>query len=243
MADDKKGKGEKDDKKQHEKHAKGEGPIVPKLEGEKKPKKGGREKKAPATIQAAQGKAAAKGEHPARLAEAYKQNVIPQLMKDFGYKNPMQVPKLEKIVVNMGLGEAISNNKLIEQAQEQMMAISGQKPVITKARKSIANFKLREGQSIGAMVTLRKHRMYEFFDRLVSIALPRVRDFKGVSSKSFDGKGNYTLGIREQIIFPEINYDKIEKIKGMNITIVTTAKNDEEGRALLRHMGMPFRTA
>jgi len=164
-------------------------------------------------------------------------------MKDFGYKNPMQVPKIEKIVVNMGLGEAISNNKLIEQAQEQMMAISGQKPVITKARKSIANFKLREGQSIGAMVTLRKDRMYEFFDRLVSIALPRVRDFKGVSSKSFDGKGNYTLGIREQIIFPEINYDKIEKIKGMNITIVTTAKNDEEGRALLRHMGMPFRTA
>ena len=147
------------------------------------------------------------------------------------------------IVVNMGLGEAISNNKLVEQAQEQMMAISGQKPVITKARKSIANFKLREGQSIGAMVTLRKDRMYEFFDRLVSVALPRVRDFKGVSSKSFDGKGNYTLGIREQIIFPEINYDKIEKIKGMNITIVTTAKNDEEGRALLRHMGMPFRTA
>jgi large subunit ribosomal protein L5 len=242
MADDKKGKGEKDEKK-HEKHAKGEGPIVPKQEGEKKPKKGSREKKAPATIQAAQGKAAAKGDHPARLAAAYKQNVIPQLMKDFGYKNPMQVPKLEKIVVNMGLGEAISNNKLIEQAQEQMMAISGQKPVITKARKSIANFKLREGQSIGAMVTLRKDRMYEFFDRLVSIALPRVRDFKGVSSKSFDGKGNYTLGIREQIIFPEINYDRIEKIKGMNITIVTTAKNDEEGRALLRHMGMPFRTA
>ncbi|MFL5369586.1 MAG: 50S ribosomal protein L5 [Myxococcales bacterium] len=194
-------------------------------------------------MQAAQGKAKAKGDHPARLADAYKTNVIPLLMKDFGYKNPMQVPKIEKIVVNMGLGEAISNNKLIEQAQEQMMAISGQKPVITKARKSIANFKLREGQSIGAMVTLRSARMYEFFDRLVSIALPRVRDFKGVSSKSFDGKGNYTLGIREQIIFPEINYDKIEKIKGLNITIVTTAKNDEEGRALLRHMGMPFRTA
>ena len=242
MAEDKKGKGEKDEKK-HEKHAKGEGPVVPKQEGEKKPKKGGREKKAPATIQAAQGKAKAKGDHPARLAEAYKANVVPQLMKDFGYKNPMEVPKMEKIVVNMGLGEAISNNKLIEQAQEQMMAISGQKPVITKSRKSIANFKLREGQSIGAMVTLRKDRMYEFFDRLVSIALPRVRDFKGVSSKSFDGNGNYTLGIREQIIFPEINYDKIEKIKGMNITIVTTAKSDEEGRALLKHLGMPFRTA
>jgi large subunit ribosomal protein L5 len=246
MAEDKKGKvGEKEEKK-HEKHAKGEGPVAPKQEGEQKKgggKKGGKEKKAPATIQAAQGKAKSKGDHPARLADAYKTNVIPQLMKDFGYKNPMQVPKMEKIVVNMGLGEAISNNKLVEQAQEQMMAISGQKPVITKARKSIANFKLREGQSIGAMVTLRKDRMYEFFDRLVSIALPRVRDFKGVSSKSFDGKGNYTLGIREQIIFPEINYDKIEKIKGMNITIVTTAKNDEEGRALLRHMGMPFRTA
>jgi large subunit ribosomal protein L5 len=245
MADDKKSKEEKGDKKhkKHEKHAKGEGPPQPKQEGEKKSKKGGREKKAPATIQAAQGKAHAKGEHPARLGVAYKQQVIPQLMKDFGYKNPMQVPKVEKIVVNMGLGEAINNNKLIEQAQEQLMAIAGQKPVITKARKSIANFKLREGQSIGAMVTLRKDRMYEFFDRLVSVALPRVRDFKGVSSKSFDGKGNYTLGIKEQIIFPEINYDRIEKIKGMNITIVTTAKNDEEGRALLRHMGMPFRAA
>jgi large subunit ribosomal protein L5 len=247
MAEEKKGKAEKEEKK-HEKHAKGEGPIAPAQGGEQKKgggggKKGAKEKKGPATIQAAQGKAHAKGDHPARLGVAYKQNVVPQLMKDFGYKNPMQVPKIEKIVVNMGLGEAISNNKLIEQAQEQMMAISGQKPVITKARKSIANFKLREGQSIGAMVTLRKDRMYEFLDRLVSIALPRVRDFKGVSSKSFDGKGNYTLGIREQIIFPEINYDKIEKIKGMNITIVTTAKNDEEGRALLRHMGMPFRTA
>src|SRR6059058_2761628 len=237
MADDKNTKEEKPDKK----HAKGEGPPSPPT-GEKKAKKGGKKEKAPATIQAAQGKAAAKGEHPARLADTYKKNVIPQLMKDFGYKNPMQVPKIEKIVVNMGLGEAISNNKLVEQAQEQMMAISGQKPVITKARKSIANFKLREGQSIGAMVTLRKDRMYEFFDRLVSVALPRVRDFKGVSSKSFDGKGNYTLGIREQIIFPEINYDRIEKIKGMNITIVTTAKNDEEGRALLRYFGMPFRT-
>jgi large subunit ribosomal protein L5 len=178
-----------------------------------------------------------------RLKERYEKDVAPALKKEFGYGNVMAIPKIEKIVVNMGLGEAISNNKLIEQAQEQMMAISGQKPVITKARKSIANFKLREGQSIGAMVTLRSARMYEFFDRLVSIALPRVRDFKGVSSKSFDGKGNYTLGIREQIIFPEINYDRIEKIKGMNITIVTTAKNDEEGRALLRHMGMPFRTA
>ena len=238
MADDKKTKEEKPEKK----HAKGEGPPSPPPAGEKKAKKGGRREKAPATIQAAQGKAHAKGDHAARLAAAYKGQVVPQLMKDFGYKNPMQVPKMEKIVVNMGLGEAINNNKLIEQAEEQLMAISGQKAVVTRSRKSIANFKLRENQAIGCMVTLRKDRMYEFFDRLVSIALPRVRDFKGVSSKSFDGKGNYTLGIKEQIIFPEINYDKIEKIKGMNITIVTTARNDEEGRALLRHMGMPFRT-
>ena len=239
MADDKKSKDEKPDKK----HAKGEGPPQPKQEGEKKGKKGPKEKKGPATIQAAQGKAHAKGEHPARLAHAYKEQVVPLLMKDFGYKNPMQVPKMEKIVVNMGLGEAINNNKLIEQAEEQLMAISGQKAVVTRSRKSIANFKLRENQPIGCMVTLRKDRMYEFFDRLVSIALPRVRDFKGVSSKSFDGKGNYTLGIREQIIFPEINYDKIEKIKGMNVTIVTTARSDEEGRALLKYFGMPFRTA
>ena len=179
---------------------------------------------------------------PARLKLRYRKEIVPALMKEFGMKNPNEVPKLEKIVVNMGLGEAINNNKLIEQAEEQMMAITGQKAVVTRSRKSIANFKLRENQAIGCMVTLRKDRMYEFFDRLVSVALPRVRDFKGVSSKSFDGKGNYTLGIREQIIFPEINYDRIEKIKGMNVTIVTTAKNDEEGRALLRHMGMPFRT-
>ena len=205
--------------------------------------KGKRKEKAPATIVAAAGKAAAKGEKAARLRDSYKDQVIPALMKEFSYKNPMQVPKMEKIVINMGLGEAISNNKLIEQAEEQLMAISGQKPVVTRSRKSIANFKLRENQPIGCMVTLRSHRMYEFFDRLVNIALPRVRDFKGVSSKAFDGKGNYTLGVREQIIFPEINYDKIEKIKGMNITIVTTAKSDEEGRALLRYMGMPFRTA
>ena len=238
MADDKKTKEEKPEKK----HAKGEGPPAAKPEGEKKPKKGGRKEKAPATIQAAQGKAHAKGDHPARLADTYKTQVVPQLMKDFGYKNPMQVPKIEKIVVNMGLGEAITNNKLIEQAEEQMMAISGQKAVVTRSRKSIANFKLRENQAIGCMVTLRKSRMYEFFDRLVSIALPRVRDFKGVSGKSFDGKGNYTLGIREQIIFPEINYDQIEKVKGLNVSFVTTAKNDEQGLALMRHFGLPFRT-
>jgi large subunit ribosomal protein L5 len=179
---------------------------------------------------------------PARLRLRYAAQVLPELMKEFGFTNPMQAPKLDKIVVNMGLGEAINNGKIIDASVEQLGQITGQKPVVTKARKSIANFKLRQGQSIGAMVTLRGDRMYEFFDRLVSIALPRVRDFKGVSPKAFDGKGNYTLGVREQIIFPEINYDKVEKIKGLNITVVTTARNDEEGRALLRHLGMPFRT-
>jgi len=177
----------------------------------------------------------------ARLKERFDKEVRPALMKELGFKNPMQVPRLDKIVVNMGLGEAINNGKIIDASVEQLAQITGQKPVITKARKSIANFKLRQGQSIGAMVTLRGDRAYEFLDRLLNIALPRVRDFKGVSPKAFDGKGNYTLGVREQIIFPEINYDKIEKIKGLNVTIVTTARSDEEGRALLRHMGMPFR--
>src|SRR5216684_1351131 len=243
MADDKKKKD--DDKKHEKKHAHGEGPVLDaKVHAEEKKKPaGGRKEKAPATIQAAQGKAAAKGEQPARLGVSYKEQIIPALMKEFGYKNPMQVPKVEKVVINMGLGEAITNNKLIEQAEEQMMAITGQKAIVTRSRKSIANFKLRENQAIGVMATLRKDRMYEFLDRLLNIALPRVRDFKGVSGKSFDGKGNYTLGIKEQIIFGEINYDKIEKIKGMNVTIVTTAKSDEEGRALLKYMGMPFRTA
>ena len=177
----------------------------------------------------------------ARLKERYEKEVRQGLMKELGFTNPMQAPRLDKIVVNMGLGEAINNGKIIDASVEQLASITGQKPVVTKARKSIANFKLRQGQSIGAMVTLRGDRMYEFFDRLVTIALPRVRDFKGVSPKAFDGKGNYTLGVREQIIFPEINYDKVEKIKGLNITVVTTARNDEEGRALLRHLGMPFR--
>jgi large subunit ribosomal protein L5 len=177
-----------------------------------------------------------------RLKERYEKEVRPALMKEFGFHNPMQAPRLEKIVVNMGLGEAINNGKIIDASVAQLAAIAGQKPVVTKARKSIANFKLRQGQSIGAMVTLRGDRMYEFFDRLVSIALPRVRDFKGVSPKAFDGKGNYTLGVREQIIFPEINYDQVEKIKGLNITVVTTARDDEGGRALLRLLGMPFRT-
>src|SRR6266849_3611868 len=178
---------------------------------------------------------------PARLKVRFRSEAIPAMMKSFGYKNPNQVPRLEKIVLNMGLGEALANNKILESAVEQLAAISGQKPVVTRARKSIANFKLRQGQAIGASVTLRKDRMYEFLDRLINVALPRVRDFKGVSPKAFDGKGNYTLGIREQVIFPEINYDMVEKVKGLNVSIVTNARNDEQGRALLRHFGMPFR--
>ena len=180
---------------------------------------------------------------PARLKLRYRKEIIPLLMKDLGLKNPMEVPKLEKIVVNMGLGEALANNKLLESAVDQMNAITAQKPVITRSRKAIANFKLREGQAISAMVTLRGDRMYEFLDRLISVALPRVRDFKGVSPKAFDGRGNYSMGIREQIIFPEINYDQIEKVKGLNVSIVTTAKNDEHGLALLKAFGVPFRTA
>jgi large subunit ribosomal protein L5 len=179
---------------------------------------------------------------PARLKLRFRKEGVPALMKEFGFKNPNQVPRLQKIVVNMGLGEALANNKILESAVEQLAAITGQKPVITRARKSIANFKLREGQAIGCAVTLRADRMYEFMDRLIAVALPRVRDFKGVSPKAFDGNGNYTLGVREQIIFPEINYDQIEKVKGLNISFVTTAQNDEQGLALMRHFGMPFRT-
>ena len=177
----------------------------------------------------------------ANFKEIYQQKVVPALMKRFDYKNVMQVPRLEKIVVNMGLGEAIQNIKILDSAVQEMTTITGQKPVITKAKKSIAQFKLRKGVPIGCMVTLRKERMNEFFTRLVNAALPRVRDFKGISGKSFDGRGNYALGIREQLIFPEIHYDKIDKIKGMNIVIVTTAKTDEEGKELLRLLGMPFR--
>ena len=177
----------------------------------------------------------------AKLREVYQERVVPALMKRFGYKNRMEVPKLGKIVINMGLGEAIQNIKILDSAVQELGQITGQKPVITKAKKSIAQFKLRTGMPIGCMVTLRKERMYEFFNRLVNVALPRVRDFKGLSGKSFDGRGNYALGIREQLIFPEINYDKIDKVKGMNIVIVTTAKTDEEGKELLRLLGMPFR--
>ncbi|MGA2716597.1 MAG: 50S ribosomal protein L5 [Bryobacteraceae bacterium] len=177
----------------------------------------------------------------ARLRDHYLKNVVPALTKEFGYKNVMAVPKVEKVSINIGLGEATGNAKLMDGAVNELGAIAGQKPVITKAKKSIAAFKLREGMSIGTMVTLRGDRMYEFLDRLLNVALPRVRDFRGVSSKSFDGRGNYTLGVKDQLIFPEIDYSKVEKTKGMNISITTTARTDAEGLALLKQMGMPFR--
>lgn len=176
----------------------------------------------------------------ARLKEYYRRTVVPALIKEFGYKNPMAVPKLEKITINMGVGEATQNPKLLDAAARELAQITGQRPVITKAKKSVSAFKLREGMAIACMVTLRGDRMYEFFDRLTNIALPRVRDFRGVSTKSFDGRGNYTLGIRDQLIFPEIDYNKVEKVKGMNISITTTARTDAEGLSLLRHLGMPF---
>ena len=177
----------------------------------------------------------------ARLFDHYKEEVVPKMREKFRYRNPMQVPRLSKIIINMGLGEAIDNIKVLDSAVEEVGLISGQKAVVTKARKSISNFKLRAGVPIGVKVTLRRERMYHFLDKLMGVALPRVRDFKGVSPKGFDGRGNYTVGVREQIIFPEINYDKIDKIRGMNITIVTTARSDEEGLELLRLLGMPFR--
>ena len=176
-----------------------------------------------------------------KLQSVYKEQIAPQLKEKFEYRNVHQIPKLNKIVLNMGLGEAIQNIKIIDSAVEELMLIAGQRPVVTRARKSIAAFKLREGMPIGCMVTLRRERMYDFFDKLVNVALPRVRDFRGISPKAFDGAGNYSLGIKEHIIFPEIEYDKIDKIKGMNISIVTSAESDEEGRELLALMGMPFR--
>ncbi|MBM3275393.1 MAG: 50S ribosomal protein L5 [Acidobacteria bacterium] len=187
------------------------------------------------------GKHKATGQTPARLKQHYLKTVLPALQQEFGYQNTMAVPKLEKISLNIGLGEAIQNAKLLDGAVNELAAITGQKPVITKARKSIAAFKLREGMSIGCMVTLRGERMYEFFDRLVNVALPRVRDFRGISTKSFDGRGNYTLGVRDQLIFPEIDYAKVDKTKGINVSITTTARTDAEGLSLLRRMGMPFR--
>jgi len=217
----------------------------------KKPKEGGKApKQAGAKAEAPKGEApqaeAPKAAKPskkvdARLRHHYKDRVVPALVKEFGYKNVMAVPKIDKVSVNIGLGEATQNAKLMDGAVNELGQIAGQKPVITKAKKSIAAFKLREGMSIGAMVTLRGDRMYEFLDRLMNVALPRVRDFRGVSQKSFDGRGNYTLGVRDQLIFPEIDYNKVEKVKGMNISITTTARTDAEGLALLKHLGMPFR--
>jgi large subunit ribosomal protein L5 len=176
-----------------------------------------------------------------RLKDKYEQEIRPALQEEFGYSNPMRIPRITKVTINVGLGEAVQNVKVVEAAVRDLEAIAGQKVVVTKARKSIAGFKLREGMPIGAMVTLRGERMFEFLERLLHIALPAVRDFRGLSPKSFDGKGNYTMGIKEQIIFPEIDYDKVDKIRGMNISIATTASTDEEGRSLLRHLGVPFR--
>jgi large subunit ribosomal protein L5 len=176
-----------------------------------------------------------------RLLERYRTEIVPKLSQEFGFKNVHQVPRLEKVVLNMGVGQATQNTKLVEKAAEELAAISGQKAAIRRSRKSIANFKLRQGQPIGCTVTLRGTRMWEFFDRLVNVSLPRVRDFKGVSAKAFDGRGNYSLGIKEQIIFPEIDYDSVERITGLNVTVVTSARNDAEGKALLTHLGLPFR--
>lgn len=198
-------------------------------------------KAAPVEKQAAPAEKKAAVTGKARLREHYLKTVVPALNKEFGYKNPMAVPKIEKVSLNIGLGEATGNSKLMDGAVNELAAISGQKPVVTKAKKSIAAFKLREGMAIGCMVTLRGDQMYEFLDRLMNVALPRVRDFRGVSPKSFDGRGNYTLGLKDQLIFPEIDYNKVDKTKGMNVCITTTAKTDGEGLALLRNMGMPFR--
>jgi large subunit ribosomal protein L5 len=234
MADEKKKPTENAQQGDKAKQAKGK-PGAPPAKGA--PGKGKAEAKADSAP-----KAEIKRTAPPRVKQLYTKEVLPRLIKEFNYKNPMQAPKVLKITLNMGLGEAIGNPKIIDSAVEELRLISGQAPVVTKAKKSIATYKLREGQKIGAMVTLRKERMWEFFDRLVSFALPRVRDFKGISPRSFDGRGNFSLGVKEQIIFPEINYDKIDKIKGMNISIVTSARSDEEGRALLRYLGMPFRS-
>jgi large subunit ribosomal protein L5 len=221
-----------------------------KPEGTKKPDgaKKSKEAKVELASSAAEGSKPSKEAAPkpskkpdARLRHVYLERVVPALVKEFGYKNVMAVPRIDKVAVNIGLGEATQNAKLMDGAVNELGQIAGQKPVITKAKKSIAAFKLREGMAIGTMVTLRGDRMYEFLDRLMNVALPRVRDFRGVSSKSFDGRGNYTLGIKDQLIFPEIDYNKVEKVKGMNISITTTAKTDAEGLALLKQMGMPFR--
>ena len=236
MADDKKKKGEAPAQKAKPQLDEAE---VAKKRAERAAKKAGK-----AAPQEAQAEGGATGEKPgpARLRVLFDKEIGPKLIEDLGLKNRMQLPRLRKITINMGLGEAVSNPKILDSAVDELQAIAGQKVVVTKAKKSIATFKLREGQKIGCMVTLRRDRMYEFFDRLVTLALPRVRDFKGVSPKAFDGRGNYSLGIKEQIIFPEINFDKVDKIKGLNVSIVTSAGTDENARALLKALGMPFRS-
>jgi len=209
--------------------------------GAARPKGGGKGAPAPAAEPVAAKRAAVSGEVAPRLRERFRTAVVPALMKERGYVNPFQVPRLEKIVINMGVGEGKENPKVLDFATADLLAIAGQKPVVTRAKKSIANFKLRENAPIGCKVTLRGPRMYEFLDRLVNIALPRVRDFKGVPPKAFDGRGNYALGLKEQVIFPEITYDKVDKLRGMDIVMVTTARTDEEAKALLTHLGVPFR--
>ena len=208
-----------------------------------KEQKGKKGQQAPAVEEKPAGRPRHSSKERPRLKERFGKEVAPALMKEFDLKNPMAVPHLHKIVVNMGVGEATQNAKVLDPAVNELGQITGQKPVVTRAKKSIAAFKVREGMPIGAMVTLRGDRMYEFFDRLVNVVLPRVRDFRGVSTKSFDGRGNYTLGLHDQLIFPEIDYAKIEKLKGMNVTIVTTASSDDQARSLLKALGMPFRTA
>jgi large subunit ribosomal protein L5 len=237
MADEKEPKEKKEGKPKGEAKAKGDAKGSAKAESKSKKGKG---KDAEKSSAPAIGEAEAPARIP-RLREHYDQSVRPELMKRFGYANPMQAPRLTKIVVNMGVGDALQNVKLLDTAAGEMTTITGQKAAIRRAKKSIANFKLREGQPIGCMVTLRGARMYEFYDRLVNVALPRIRDFRGVPTRSFDGRGNYTLGLTEQIIFPEINYDRVEKIRGMDVTLVTSARTDEEGQELLRLMNMPFR--
>jgi large subunit ribosomal protein L5 len=241
--DKKKGEGGEDKPKKEKapkaEKAEGKGEGAPK--GEKKEAKGGGEKKGGQKKEAGPVKTY-KRAAPPRLKTFYQKEIVPRMVSEFKYSNVMQVPRVVKVTLNMGLGEAVQNPKILDSAVEELRTITGQQPVVTRSKKAIANFKLRAGLKIGAMVTLRRERMWEFLDRLMNLALPRVRDFKGVSPRAFDGRGNFSLGIREQIIFPEINYDKIDKIKGLNVSIVTTARTDEEGRALLKHLGMPFRT-
>jgi len=239
MADDKEPKEKKEAKPKGEGKSKGDGKATGKA-AEGKSSKKGKGKEAKESSASAIGEAEAPARVP-RLREHYDQNVRAELMKRFSYSNPMQAPRLTKIVVNMGVGDALTNIKMLDTAAAELTTITGQKASIRKAKKSIANFKLRQGQPIGCMVTLRGARMYEFYDRLVNVALPRIRDFRGVPTRSFDGRGNYTLGLTEQIIFPEINYDRVEKIRGMDVTLVTSARTDEEGQELLRLMNMPFR--